>query len=149
MTWRVVIDNYDRTGPHTVMVEARTHAEAKRKGAAAYRAQTGKRKAHVVSVYNSGTSNPIPKGKFIPVQAVRLNRNGTISLKVSSATARKLNPRKRNVEMGFYNATGFHPIRSSHDYDPDLASDDYGDFGSGVKKKRKPAKKKAKAKRKR
>lgn len=91
----------------------------------------------------------IPKGKFIPVQAVRLNRNGTISIKVSSATARKLNPRKRNVEMGFYNATGFHPIRSSHDYDPDLASNDYGDFGSGVKKKRKPAKKKAKSKKRR
>jgi len=38
---------------------------------------------------------------------------------------RKANPRRRNVQKGFYNQTGFHPLRSSRDYDPDRAGDDY------------------------
>jgi len=29
--------------------------------------------------------------------------------------------KRRNVYQGFYNETGFHPIRSSYDYDPDRA----------------------------
>jgi hypothetical protein len=33
--------------------------------------------------------------------------------------------RVKNVAAGFYNATGFHPIRSSADYDPDRAGDEY------------------------
>ena len=33
--------------------------------------------------------------------------------------------RRRNIQQGFWNATGFHPIRASWDYDPDRAGDEY------------------------
>jgi hypothetical protein len=48
------------------------------------------------------------------------------------------NKSKRNVERGFYNATGFHPLRRSRDYDPDRSGDDYGakTDGRGFKKKK-------------
>lgn len=90
----------------------------------------------------------IPRGKFIPVQAIRIGRNGKIDVKVSGATARKLsNPKgrkkRRNIAAGFYDEDGyFHPIRASYDYSLGRAGD----------KPRKAAKKKrakAKAKRKR
>jgi len=55
----------------------------------------------------------------------------------------KKNP--RNIAQGFYDATGFHPIRSSSDYDPDRAGDDYSQT---TRKRKKPAKKKAAAKKK-
>ena len=48
-------------------------------------------------------------------------------------------PRLLNISQGFYDASGFHPIRSSSDYDPDRAGDEYSD--TGRRKKRKPAKK--------
>lgn len=48
----------------------------------------------------------------------------------------------RNIEAGFYNATGFHPIRSSRDYDQDRA-DDPEDYYPIKKKKRKTAKKRS------
>ena len=61
--------------------------------------------------------------------------------------------RVKNIAQGFYNATGFHPIRSSWDYDPDRG--DPGDTvseGGGRKRKRKakatPRKRKAATKRK-
>jgi hypothetical protein len=62
--------------------------------------------------------------------------------------------RVKNVAAGFYNATGFHPIRSSSDYDPDRAGDDYSQRKPAAKRKkkpsgRKPARPKAKAHRKR
>jgi hypothetical protein len=37
---------------------------------------------------------------------------------------RKRNSPRRNVAQGFFDQTGFHPIRSSADYDPDRAGDD-------------------------
>ena len=54
--------------------------------------------------------------------------------------------RRRNVE-GFYDAHGFHPIRADRDYDPDRASDTYGDWGT--RKRRTPAQIAAAKKRKR
>lgn len=54
---------------------------------------------------------------------------------------------KRNIAAGYYDSTGFHPIRSSPDYDPDRAGDDYSD--TKPKKKKKGVKKKAKGKAKR
>jgi hypothetical protein len=51
--------------------------------------------------------------------------------------------RRINVERGFWNATGFHPLRRSRDYDEDRAGDDYGskaDRKGFGKKKRNPAK---------
>ena len=63
-----------------------------------------------------------------------------------------LNPGKvRNIAQGFYDATGFHPIRASGDYDPDRLFDDSESERSSRKKrkaKKKPAKKKASTKRK-
>jgi hypothetical protein len=51
--------------------------------------------------------------------------------------------RVKNVAQGFYNATGFHPIRSSWDYDPDRAGDMHSE-GTGRRKKKAKAKPKAK-----
>lgn len=34
--------------------------------------------------------------------------------------------RVKNIAAGFYDETGFHPIRRSPDYDADRAGDDYG-----------------------
>lgn len=51
-----------------------------------------------------------------------------------------INPgRIQNISQGYYDGTGFHPIRASSDYDPDRAGDDYSD----VKKKPKARAKKA------
>ena len=66
-----------------------------------------------------------------------------------------INPgRIQNIAQGYYDGTGFHPIRASSDYDPDR--DDYSDVKRKrrakkkvVAKKRKPAKRKATAKKKR
>jgi len=35
------------------------------------------------------------------------------------------NSRRRNVAQGYYDGTGFHPIRSSFDYDPDRVDESY------------------------
>ena len=68
-----------------------------------------------------------PKGKFIKVDAVRLNRNGTVTVKVPDSVVRRNPSLKRNIAGGAYGAGGvFHPFRSSPDYDPDRAGDDYG-----------------------
>lgn len=90
---------------------------------------------------------PIPKGKWIKVNKVKVNRNGSVTLAVPQSSLKK-NParKKRNVEAGFWNATGFHPLRSSFDYDPVRADDEYGDYGSGVKSKKRKKKAKSKAK---
>jgi hypothetical protein len=81
-------------------------------------------------------------GKWIKADAVRVNRNGTISIKTRS------NP--RNIAAGAYDAGGvFHPFRSSPDYDPDRAGDEYGartDNKGFTRKRKGSAVKKAKAK---
>jgi len=56
--------------------------------------------------------------------------------------------RVKNVAQGFYNATGFHPVRSSWDYDPDRAGDMHSEGGRKRKKARAKPKKRAAAKRK-
>ncbi len=38
------------------------------------------------------------------------------TIKAAKSAARRYFGRKRNVEMGFYDAHGFHPIRASSDY---------------------------------
>ena len=50
---------------------------------------------------------------------------------------------KRNVAMGFYDLSGFHPLRRSADYDPDRAGDEYSQRSG---KKRKATKKRSGAK---
>lgn len=35
------------------------------------------------------------------------------------------NPFRHNIKMGFYDATGFHPVRKSSDYDPDRVDELY------------------------
>jgi len=90
--------------------------------------------------------NPaIPVGKFIPA---RLNNDGTVSFVVESGkhkSARKVNPKNRvkNVEQGFYNATGFHPIRSSVDYRSEALSGPEGERARSGRKGTGPRKKKA------
>jgi hypothetical protein len=87
----------------------------------------------------------LPKGKFFKVNAAKVNRDGSVTLSIPDSVMRKANPKKRrNVAQGFMAGGVFHPIRSSYDYDPERANDDYGDYGSG----RKPAKRKAAAKKK-
>ena len=52
--------------------------------------------------------------------------------------------RVKNVAAGFYDAHGFHPIRSSADYDPDRAGDEYSQPKPGAKRKKKPTGRKPK-----
>lgn len=56
------------------------------------------------------------------------------------------NPFRRNIKRGFYDATGFHPVRSSPDYDPDRVDELYrygrrGKESSHSRKRRKPRRK--------
>jgi hypothetical protein len=48
--------------------------------------------------------------------------------------------RLKNVEMGFYDAHGFHPIRASRDYDPDRVDELYR-YGRGGAERGRPRKK--------
>jgi hypothetical protein len=55
--------------------------------------------------------------------------------------------RVKNIAAGFVDSTGFHPIRSSADYDPDRAGDDYSQRsvrGPSAKRKKKATGKKPK-----
>lgn len=67
---------------------------------------------------------------FKQANAVRVkkSKSGAISfspVRVLRRRTTKGGRRVKNVERGFYNATGFHPLRSSKDYDPDRAGDEY------------------------
>lgn len=99
-----------------------------------------------VWVYPKKAKNPtIPVGKFIPA---RLNKDGSVSFVVESGKhkgARKANPKGRvkNVEQGFYNATGFHPIRSSSDYRSEALSGPEGERARSGRRGTGPRKKKA------
>lgn len=70
--------------------------------------------------------------KVIPASGIIIDKaNGKIHI---------INPGKiRNVAQGYYDATGFHPIRASADYDPDRLSDD----SEGSYRRRKKATKKS------
>ena len=48
--------------------------------------------------------------------------------------------RVKNIAAGFYDAGGFHPIRSSADYDPDRAGDEYSQRPTKRRKKKAVAK---------
>jgi hypothetical protein len=52
--------------------------------------------------------------------------------------------RVKNIAAGFYDAQGFHPIRSSADYDPDRAGDEYSQRKPRAKRRKKPAGRKPK-----
>ena len=54
--------------------------------------------------------------------AVRKNKNRSITITPVAIGKRG---KRRNVAQGFYDQTGFHPIRKSKDYDPDRAGDEY------------------------
>lgn len=80
--------------------------------------------------------NPLPIGQWITGQVKQLS-NGTVIMRTANPTV------KRNVEQGFFNATGFHPIRASADYERER-----GDWGvqpadTPKRRKRLSAKKKA------
>ena len=53
------------------------------------------------------------RDKWIKVDAIKIGRNGKVQI-------RTRNPRQlssRNVQAGFFDATGFHPLRASSDYE--------------------------------
>jgi hypothetical protein len=54
--------------------------------------------------------------------------------------------RVKNVAAGFYDSSGFHPIRSSSDYDPDRAGDQYSQRRPAAKRKKKATGRKSKPK---
>lgn len=60
----------------------------------------------------------------------------------------RANPFRRNIKMGFYDATGFHPVRASSDYDPDRVDElyRYGKRGTETHRPRKRRKKRTRAK---
>jgi len=85
------------------------------------------------------------RNKWIPVEAIKITNSGKVQVKTR-------NP--RNVQAGAYGPDGiFHPFRSSSDYDPDRAGDDYesrsDNRGAGkyTKRKTKPKAKRKRAKR--
>ena len=45
--------------------------------------------------------------------------------------------RVKNIAAGFYDSAGFHPVRSSSDYDPDRAGDSYSQRSPKAKRKKK------------
>jgi len=74
--------------------------------------------------------------RFLKKQNPAFKRANAVRVKKSKSGAVTFSPvhvlkrgkkarRVKNVERGFYDATGFHPIRSSRDYDPDRAGDEY------------------------
>lgn len=121
----------------------------------------GKAKAWVVrGVRASEKGNKLmnPGKGWIPASFVKVDK---AKGKVHILTTKAKNPstrRQKNIAMGFYDATGFHPIRASEDYDPDR-SGDWDDIDDtprkrvakkkvAAKKRKKPAtKKKATTKR--
>lgn len=83
--------------------------------------------------------------KVIPAVGVIVDRKkGKIHIIQNSK-----NTTLKNIQQGFYDQYGFHPIRASNDYDSDRLSDDTeGGYGRRKRKKattkRKPAAKKRK-----
>ena len=86
-------------------------------------------------------ASPIPVGKWVKANKVKLNKNGTVDAIVPQSSLKKTakNPkRKKNVAAGFFDEDGyFHPIRASYDYKP-------GRVGEKSKAKKKKATKKRK-----
>ena len=75
--------------------------------------------------------------KFIPATGIIIDK-GKVHI---------LNPgRVKNIAAGFVDTTGFHPIRSSPDYDPDRLFDDTESGNGNRRKKKKSSTKKTKAK---
>lgn len=84
--------------------------------------------------------NPLPVGRKFKATIQKL-AGGKFKIVVPGRGPKVANPgRVRNVE-GFYDATGFHPIRSASDYDPDRAGDDYSDVKPRKRKAKKATKK--------
>ncbi len=102
---------------------------------------------HTGTVYAKRERNATKKRKTI--KRVCNPRRKTAGGKITKARAkasrvlrRKTSKKRRNVSEGFYDSSGFHPIRSSSDYDPGIA----GETGRASRKTR--SKKKVTAKRK-
>jgi hypothetical protein len=93
-----------------------------------------------------------PTGKFFKVNAARVNRDGSVTLSIPDSVVKRNPALRRNIAGGMMTATGFHPFRSSPDYDPDRAGDEYGartdNKGFTRRKKAAATKKKAAPKRK-
>jgi hypothetical protein len=55
----------------------------------------------------------------------------------------RANPFRHNIEMGYYDAKGFHPIRKSRDYDPDRVDELYR-YGKRGEERSRPRKRRRK-----
>lgn len=85
-------------------------------------------------------------GQWIPAQAVRFNENGSVSMDVPGRAVnrgRRTNRRRRNIAAGFWDDSGFHPIRASYDYSPSRAGETRKPKRKAKAKKRRKAKAKA------
>jgi hypothetical protein len=95
---------------------------------AAKRPKKGKLSKRVPAALTSWLRKTNPAFKGANAVRVKRNRNGSISVspvQVLKKRGGKKARRVKNVERGFYDKTGFHPLRSSKDYDPDRAGDEY------------------------
>jgi hypothetical protein len=93
-------------------------------------AKKKKRKAskRISSALSSFLKKQNPAFKRANAVRVKKSKSGAITfspVRVLRRRKTKNGRRVKNVERGFYDATGFHPIRSSRDYDPDRAGDEY------------------------
>ena len=144
-------DEFESVGYYSAKA-GRTFQEASkiwRSNSVDYAALNAKDRIQAIKAFQRGfvsgktKANPtsFPKGKFIPVEAVRYNRNGTVTVKVKDSVVRSNPTLKRNMANGYIAGGVFHPIRSSPDYDPSAV-------GEKRKTKKKTTKKKAAPKRK-
>lgn len=105
-------------------------------------------------VKGEGGNKLMNPGKgWIPASFVKVDKaNGKVHI-LTTGVKNPSTRRQKNIAMGFYDATGFHPIRASEDYDPDRSGDwdDVDDTPRkrarkkvAAKKRKKPATKKRK-----
>ena len=109
------------TDQHTVFHQSSSKASAQKA------LKLARRLGYRAELTTSEKKNPtMPKGKFFKVEAARVNRDGSVTLKVPDSVVKRNPALRRNIAGGMMTTTGFHPFRSSPDYDPDRAGDEYG-----------------------
>ena len=101
------------------------------------------RRRRVRLTHNPHSSEQLPYGEWIPVQAVKFNEDG--STQVMTADRAAPNRGRRNIAAGFYREDDdgvyrFHPIRGSYDYSRSRA----GERTGRAKRKKAKAKKRRK-----
>lgn len=116
---------YDASGFHPIRASS-DYSEGQRPSRSK-RAKSAKRKATATASHKRKVSSRRATTRRLASRAIK-----------KAAKSRK----RRNIQQGFYDSSGFHPIRASSDYDPGIAGE------TGRKPVRTRSKKKASAKRK-